>query len=227
MFWKNRGMGRRREDPLLKPLLAARERLFSILQNRTYPMDQRMAAALKFAERLDPPVRQEDTEEILKLAGTDPESWLKAAGTERSWYGSRQEILELLETYRDLESLDGTWGGRMESLMEQLPELLEQRRVFLEAFRNREYEYEHLAVYVLYRYFMESLFDGCVLPPVSVCGSQPSDPAADGYQALAGKRRVFRGGPDLYGETVFQRDRILSGKHGSDPAVSGGRTRKG
>lgn len=168
---EEQGNGAEEEDPLLKPLLAARERLFSILQNRTYPMDQRMAAALKFAERLDPPVRQEDTEEILKLAGTDPERWLKAAGTERSWYGSRQEILELLEIYRDLESLDGTWGGRMESLMEQLPELLEQRRVFLEAFRNREYEYEHLAVYVLYRYFMESLFDGCVLPPVRFAAS--------------------------------------------------------
>ena len=40
---EEQGNGAEEEDPLLKPLLAARERLFSILQNRTYPMDQRMA----------------------------------------------------------------------------------------------------------------------------------------------------------------------------------------
>ena len=132
---EEQGNGAEEEDPLLKPLLAARERLFSILQNRTYPMDQRMAAALKFAERLDPPVRQEDTEEILKLAGTDRRA---AEGCR-----NREKLVRLPAgdpgtsgDIRDLESLDGTWGGRMESLMEQLPELLEQRRVFLEAFRT-------------------------------------------------------------------------------------------
>ncbi len=163
---ETRGETGEEEDPLLQPLLKARERLFSILQNRSRPMDQRMAAALEFAEQLDPPVRQEDTEEIRKLAGTDPSDWLETAEKEEAWYGSREKVLELLKLYETLESLDGTWRGRMEDLREQLPHLLEQRRVFLDAFRNREYEYEHLTVYFLYRYFMEALFDGCVLPPV-------------------------------------------------------------
>ena len=47
----------------------------------------------------------------------------------------------------------------------QLPELLQKREEFLERFRDREQEYEHLLVYFTYRYFMEALFDGCVLPP--------------------------------------------------------------
>lgn len=154
-------------DPLLAPLLEARRRAFSILQCREYSMDQRMAALLRFAEALDLPLRQEEAGEILKTAGIPAGEWLCRAGREEeiSWTGSPEEIRKLLELYQGLESLDGTFGGRMRSLAEQLPELLKKREEFLEAFREREYQYEHLTVYFLYRYFMEALFDGCVLPP--------------------------------------------------------------
>ena len=156
------------EDPLLRPLLAARNTLFSILQCRKYDSDTRMAAALNFAESLNGLVQREDTGEILETAGTEAEQWLAQVSRDvwENRCGSREKIRELLELYRDLESLDGTWGRRMEYLEERLPELLENRKEFLEKFRDREYEYEHLAVYFVYRYFMESLFDGLVLPPV-------------------------------------------------------------
>lgn len=155
------------EDPLLAPLLRARETAFSILQCREYSVSRRTAAFLKFASALDLPVRQEDVQAILQTAGIPAGDWLRQTGGEadREWCGREAKIRQLLELYQGLESLDGTFGVRMNSLQDQLPELLQKREEFLERFRDREQEYEHLLVYFTYRYFMEALFDGCVLPP--------------------------------------------------------------
>lgn len=156
--------GELEEDFLLEPLLKARETAFAIAQSRNCSMDQRIRALLAWAEELDVHLQAEDAEGIEALAGEGSIRWLRRQCCEK--YFEEAEVRKLLEQYRVLESLDGTWGGRMEKLLKRLPELLEARRDFLAEYRERECEYEHLAVYFLYRYFMEALFDGCVLPPV-------------------------------------------------------------
>ncbi len=156
--------GELEEDFLLEPLLKARETAFAIAQSRDCSMDQRIRALLAWAEELDAHLQAEDAEGIEALAGEGSIRWLRRQRCEK--YFEEAEVRKLLEQYRVLESLDGTWGGRMEKLLKRLPQLLEARRDFLAEYRERECEYEHLAVYFLYRYFMEALFDGCVLPPV-------------------------------------------------------------
>ena len=171
---ENGGGEEAEEDYLLQPMLKARETAFAIVQSREDPVEKRILGLLAYAEELDGPVRTENAEEIEKLAERDPRSW--TAGVKAGQSGGRRsgeeevqktaDVKKLLEEYEGLESLDGTWGGRMRRLRKKLPELLPARRKFLEEYREREYEYEHLAVYFLYRYFMEALFDGCVMPPV-------------------------------------------------------------
>jgi lysine-N-methylase len=171
------------EDILLEPLLHARETAFAIVQSRAYDLDRRIRALLHFAEVLNASVQAEEAENIEKLAGRGASAWLEDTGeepenrkgkTEEKGTGKagdaaadeEERVKKVLEAYCGLESLDGTWGGRMERLIRRLPELLAARREFLSQYGDRQYEYEHLAVYFLYRYFMEALFDGCVLPPV-------------------------------------------------------------
>ena len=155
------------EDFMLAPLLHAREAAFAIVQAREYSMDRRIRGLLRFAEALDGCVQTEDPEKTEELAGRRPEAWFAEEARGKAYAGAEEaQMRKLLEEYRGLESLDGSWGGRMKGLLRRLPELPEARRNFLNQYREREYEYEHLAVYFLYRYFMEALFDGCVLPPV-------------------------------------------------------------
>lgn len=152
-------------DPLLSPLLGARERLFGILQCRKYSLDQRVKAMLHCAGILDALLGREDAEGLLEAAEKKEEAWFRETGGGEDWYGPEEQILKLLEQYAELESLDGTFGERMRELSGRLPELLKNRPIFLQAIKEKEYEYEHLTVYFIYRYFMEALFDGCALPP--------------------------------------------------------------
>lgn len=70
---------------------------------------------------------------------------------------------QLLTIYSHLESLDGTWQERMERLSEVVgnPDI---KDAFRQSYPQAEqYEYEHFTVYLIYRYFMQALFDGDLL----------------------------------------------------------------
>ena len=152
------------DDPLSAPLLAARERDFCLLQNRTVSLDTRIYRLLLFAEAVQGCLDQEDGAAIEKLA----ECWKAPEKIRVQETGENREegLQALLEKYRRLESLDGTWPEMIGKLQSRLPELLAKRKEFLQEYRERLSEYEQLMVYFIYRYFMEALFDGNLLSPV-------------------------------------------------------------
>ena len=71
----------------------------------------------------------------------------------QEWYA---DTLQFLCT---LEPVSPKWPSLLNRLMEELPLLLEKEEEFTNYFESREYEYEHLAVYFTYRYFLKSYFD--------------------------------------------------------------------
>ena len=71
----------------------------------------------------------------------------------QEWYA---DTLQFLCT---LEPVSTKWPSLLNRLMEELPLLLEKEETFTNYFESREYEYEHLAVYFTYRYFLKSYFD--------------------------------------------------------------------
>ena len=81
------------------------------------------------------------------------ESGVPDRDTAQKWYADTFEFL------RTLEPVSPKWPSLLNRLMEELPLLLEQEEAFTKYFESREYEYEHLAVYFTYRYFLKSYFD--------------------------------------------------------------------
>lgn len=75
-------------------------------------------------------------------------------------------LCQLLTTYTTLEALDPSWTAHMEYLKTHAEELLTHRTAFLQAYTDHLYEYEHLMVYFLYRYFLESVYTMDVQTPV-------------------------------------------------------------
>ena len=71
----------------------------------------------------------------------------------QEWYA---DTLQFLCT---LEPVSPKWPSLLNRLMEELPLLFEKEEAFTNYFESREYEYEHLAVYFTYRYFLKSYFD--------------------------------------------------------------------
>lgn len=171
-------------------LLSARQTAFSIVQNRRMKITDRLIILLQYAEELQDSLDADDYEEMKRsihiyqnqdacesawnqmrtiLAGqsrnqTKPEYTEKKRNLD---FGQAYDYgRQLLDIYSKLESLDGSWSVRMEKLT-ALVEDGDIKKIFKQAYPQAEqYEYEHFSMYLIYRYFMQTLFDGDLLGKV-------------------------------------------------------------
>ena len=125
------------ESQECEQMLKEREAVFFILQNR----EEGIGARLKRLLLLLP-----DAEEI------------PSANTLKS------SALFLVRFFGGMESLDETWPSMMKELEQNINELVDTDKTsaffnFMKC-ENRLYEYEHTAVYLIYRYYPEILLDG-------------------------------------------------------------------
>ncbi len=142
-------------------MLKEREAVFFILQNR----EEGIGARLKRLLLLFP-----DAEEMLLLtvpilkwndSESIPELNYKAKPSVNTLKSS---ALFLIHFFGGMESLDETWPSMMKELEQNIDSLIDTDKAaeFLQFMKgeNRLYEYEHIAVYLVYRYYPEILFDG-------------------------------------------------------------------
>ena len=70
----------------------------------------------------------------------------------------------MIRFFGGMESLDETWPSMMKELEQNIDKLVDtdNTNAFLKFMKseNRLYEYEHIAVYMIYRYYPEILLDG-------------------------------------------------------------------
>ncbi|MCD8384863.1 MAG: flagellin lysine-N-methylase [Clostridiales bacterium] len=137
--------------PLYPPLLEMRDRLFEIVQDRTRPLTLRWAEAL----RLTRAAQGEMNENRLPDPACGPDD-LAAAPT--PW---QSVLAALLDAHLEMEALEPEWSRTLGELRENLEALDWQG--FSAALGERVYEYEHLTVYLMFRYFLKASFDGDAL----------------------------------------------------------------
>ena len=161
------------EDELITLLLQARETAFSIVQNREFSITDRLMILLDYGSALQSALDREALGEIEKLAMQWKETEFQkeirkqsekcqiTAGEGVAYYG------EILDVYDKLEILDPTWKETLHSVREQLHKLIDCKETFDREHKSRAYEYEHLAVYFLYRYFMQAVYQEDITSPVT------------------------------------------------------------
>lgn len=142
------------DAPLYLPLLSIRDRLFELLQDRSLPLARRMALALRLAQSVQEALnRGESPEEDLTP------STLPAVPT--AW----QAVLSAsLAVHQEMEYLEEDWRQSADDLAEHLEEL--DWSGFRQALEGRGYEYEHLCVYLIFRYFLKAVYDEDALTKV-------------------------------------------------------------
>lgn len=142
------------EDSLVL-LFQAREKAIAILQNRTYSIWQRLQQYLDFLEELQDALDFDSEEELRELTDT---------------FESQKSTLDITELFdcaalislcRSLEAIDDSWTRQLEELADFSASPYCQDD-WNETKQMREYEYEHMAVYFVYRYFMKCREDGDV-----------------------------------------------------------------
>lgn len=149
------------ESEECEQMLEERKAIFSILQNRKKNIGvrlKRLLLQLPYADEmllLTVPILEWD----------DPESIPKLDyNAKPSTNTLKSSALFLLRFFGGMESLDETWPSMMKELEQNIDSLIDVDKVaeFIQFMKgeNRLYEYEHIAVYLVYRYYPEILFDG-------------------------------------------------------------------
>ena len=149
------------ESEECEQMLEERKAIFSILQNRKKNIGarlKRLLLQLPYADEmllLTVPILEWD----------DPESIPKLDyNAKPSTNTLKSSALFLIRFFGGMESLDKTWPSMMKELEQNIDKLVDTNNTnaFLKFLKgeNRLYEYEHIAVYLVYRYYPEILFDG-------------------------------------------------------------------
>ncbi len=160
------------DEETFSALLAAREAAIALMQNRSLSFGKRLLLLLNMGEEVQQALDFEEYDDIHVIAADyQNESFL----TEQTFSiisdgeAAAKQLLCYLTT---LEPIDPNWPNRLHSIAVQLPQLLAS----LPQLFNDNYfkDMEQVSVYLLFRYFCKSLFDGDVrgktmLTVVSCC----------------------------------------------------------
>ena len=149
------------ESEECEQMFEERKAIFTILQNRKKNIGarlKRLLLQLPYADEmllLTVPILEWD----------DPESIPKLNyNAKPSTNTLKSSALFLIRFFGGMESLDETWPSMMKELEQNIDSLIDVDKAaeFLQFMKgeNRLYEYEHIAVYLVYRYYPEILFDG-------------------------------------------------------------------
>ena len=149
------------ESEECEQMLEERKAIFTILQNRKKNIGarlKRLLLQLPYADEmllLTVPILEWD----------DPESIPKLDyNAKPSTNTLKSSALFLIRFFGGMESLDETWPSMMKELEQNIDSLIavDKAAEFIQIMKgeNRLYEYEHIAVYLVYRYYPEILFDG-------------------------------------------------------------------
>lgn len=161
------------EDELITLLLQARETAFSIVQNREMSITDRLMLLLDYGSDLQSALNREAVGELEQLAiqwkdvqfqnelRKQNEQCRITAELGITYYN------DILDVYEKLEILDTDWKETLYFIREQLKELIGCKKSFDMEYDRRAYEYEHLAVYFLYRYFMQAVYQEDITSPVT------------------------------------------------------------
>lgn len=153
-----------KEETYLAVLLDARDDINSILQDRNDSIWVRLSSVLDIAVQMQECIDFDDPDGITVLLSECEKPVHKIS--EMRNLNAANFYREMLSLYRSLEPIDNQWPKMIDNLDNHLDTLLKSEPAFLEAIEDRLYEYEHLSVYLMYRYFLKAVFDGELLSRV-------------------------------------------------------------
>lgn len=131
-------------------LLEARKTAINILQNRNFSIEKRIIAFLEFSQSVHSLLRKKEFENIRKTTESD---FLSGSHFEFSQIRAKNTLKKYFSDFKALEMLDPEW----------LTALNEAENAEAQDCSGFEWEYEHMMIYFVFRYFMAAVFDGDLL----------------------------------------------------------------
>lgn len=166
---------------LFMQLMPARDMALNIMQNRSMTLNIRIALLITFAQEIQDKI---DTNKISKIEEIR-EKYLsqdfinsfiknldKYKDKEKNKYDNMNKYFQV---YKSLEHIDENWPKIVDNTFEYFYKLhndyefyIDRHNEFNKYYKEKEYEYEHLIVYFIFRYFMKAVYDYDVLAKVKL-----------------------------------------------------------
>lgn len=137
------------DEELLCAVISARERVFALLRDRSLPLGERLRKCAAFVR-----AAQCSLDNGSPLPENVPET-AKLTPNER-----RETVAALLKLLNDGEPLNDEWTKKSSELLSRADELYNALPRFFEENRGTLWQYEHIAVYFVYRHFLTGASDG-------------------------------------------------------------------
>ncbi|BBF43612.1 lysine-N-methylase [Lachnospiraceae bacterium KM106-2] len=152
---------------------AARDYCIDLLQNRKYSLTKRVSHFLSFCKEVQDYIDQNNTKKIEKIIQKDsiPSDQSKEIDITRV----HKLFQKRMDLFAEMEVMDEEWEEECNNVMRAFHSdshrgLYEQTATeFAKTYKDREYEYEHLMVYFVYRYLIKAVFDGRFLDRAKFC----------------------------------------------------------
>lgn len=133
-----------------------RERAIEIAQNRDVSIFDRLKSFLVLSQKADSLLINGKAGEIVDLADNFAEYC-----TEEEGACGLQTLASLL---KNLEPINEEWTEYADGLYSATDEIIRKKSEFFKFYKDRMYEYEHILVYLLCRYYLKAVDDENLLP---------------------------------------------------------------
>lgn len=131
-------------------LLEARKTAINILQSRKFPIEKRIIAFLEFSQAIHSSMRKKEFEKAREITKTN---FLNSDCREYSPKRAKHALGRYFSDFKSLEMLDFTWFSELEKA----------ENAQIRSCTEYEWEFEHMMIYFVFRYFMTAVFDGDLL----------------------------------------------------------------
>ena len=152
-------------------LISCRKMALDLLQNRSMSLNHRIALLINFAHDVQEEINENDLSQITDIINRySQEHYQKELINEFDKYKTKQahkydNMLKCMNMYKNLNPINNNWPKIIENAINCFHKINDitfyqkQYNYFNEYYKNKIYEYEHLMVYFIFKYFMKSIFD--------------------------------------------------------------------
>ncbi len=146
------------DENFLRVLLRVRENIFNMLKNRNMSISDRVKTILNYAYEVQNKINKNNIINAYRI----PQDMYDFSQGERC----ADNIKECVKLCLDLEIMEDSWTNVIESTLGIFDNYDNLSGEFDLYISGREYEYENLLVYFIYRYLLKAVFDCDVLTKV-------------------------------------------------------------
>ena len=185
-FWK-RGHENKLDKHLYYELEKARELIYEILQDRSIGVLTRAAYVLSFADELQKLIDKDSYGEISELVSSYRDNKeekivfahrdLKRVIEDPQYAGHKSQcagppeiirMLNILDMYEGLENIIPEWKDILAEGNKHMQSVYywQDMNGFLQYYKDKEYEFEHILVYYIFNYFLGAAYDHDALTKV-------------------------------------------------------------